>query len=401
MIVISFTRAPRPPRPVARTGRPTDGGVRGMTLSAQIGLTARDARSRRSSSTCRPGELLALLGPNGAGKSTVLRCLAGLAPIDTGSIVIDGARRRRPGDRHARRAEDRPIGFVFQNYLLFDHMSVLENVAFGLRARKTPKADARRTAREWLDRVGLAEYADQRPRALSGGQAQRVALARALATSPRLLLLDEPLAALDVGTRASVRRDLRRHLETFDGMRLLVTHDPVDAYALADRVAILDAGRIVQVGHARRGHRPSAVALRRRPGRGQPGRRRRRRTVSSPPASGAHVVIADAVPGPSFAMIRPHSVALFAPHASRARVPATPGAAPSPTSTGSATASGRHRRRAPAHRRDHRRRARRPRRCGPATTSPRPSKRPTSRCTRHELRPPWARCDDGEIGTND
>ena len=127
------------------------------------------------------GELLALLGPNGAGKSTVLRCLAGLAPIDTGPIVIDGLVVDDPATDTLVEAEDRPIGFVFQNYLLFDHMSVLENVAFGLRARKTPKSDARRTAREWLDRVGLAEYADQRPRALSGGQAQRVALARALA----------------------------------------------------------------------------------------------------------------------------------------------------------------------------------------------------------------------------
>ncbi len=218
-----------------------------MTLSAQIGLQL-GTLDLEVDLDVQAGELLALLGPNGAGKSTVLRCLAGLAPIDTGSIVIDGLVVDDPATDTLVEAEDRPIGFVFQNYLLFDHMSVLENVAFGLRARKTQKSDARRTAREWLDRVGLTEYADQRPRALSGGQAQRVALARALATSPRLLLLDEPLAALDAGTRASVRRDLRRHLETFDGMRLLVTHDPVDAYALADRVAILDAGRVVQVG---------------------------------------------------------------------------------------------------------------------------------------------------------
>jgi molybdate transport system ATP-binding protein len=189
-------------------------------------------------------------------------------------------------------------------------MSVLENVAYGLRARSTPKTEARRLAREWLERVGLAEYADQRPRALSGGQAQRAALARALATNPRLLLLDEPLAALDASTRSSVRRDLRHHLETFDGMRLLVTHDPVDAYALADRVAILDAGRIVQVGtladvtaHPRSRYVADLVGVNLVTG-----------TVADgvmTTDSGAHVVIADALPGPSFAVIRPHSIALL------------------------------------------------------------------------------------------
>ncbi len=195
-----------------------------------------------------PGELLALLGPNGAGKSTVLRCLAGLEPIDSGRIDVDGVTFDDPVAGVFIDPEHRPIGFVFQDYLLFANMTVLENVAFGLRARKVPKQQARATARTWVERVGLGDYADERPAALSGGQAQRAALARALATDPRVLLLDEPLAALDAGTRTSVRRDLRRHLETFDGMRILVTHDPVDAYALADRVAILDAGRIVQVG---------------------------------------------------------------------------------------------------------------------------------------------------------
>jgi molybdate transport system ATP-binding protein len=188
-------------------------------------------------------------------------------------------------------------------------MSVLENVAYGLRARKTPKVEARRSAREWLERVGLADYADQRPRALSGGQAQRAALARALATNPRLLLLDEPLAALDAGTRGSVRRDLRQHLETFDGMRILVTHDPVDAYALADRVAILDAGRIVQVGtlaevtaHPRSRYVADLVGVNLVTGNVTDG------VLTT--AAGAHVVIADALPGSSFAVIRPPSIAL-------------------------------------------------------------------------------------------
>ena len=137
---------------------------------------------------------------------------------------------------------------MFQDYLLFANLSALENVAFGLRARGVGKAEARQRATAWLERIGLADHATNKPSALSGGQAQRVALARALATDPRLLLLDEPLAALDAGTRGEVRRDLRRHLQSFDGMRIMVTHDPVDAYALADRVAVMDAGRIIQLG---------------------------------------------------------------------------------------------------------------------------------------------------------
>ena len=146
-----------------------------------------------------------------------------------------------------------------------------ENVAFGLRARGTPKLEARRRADEWLERVGLGDHASHRPRALSGGQAQRVALARALATDPRLLLLDEPLGrARRRNPQAECRRDLRRHLESFDGMRVLVTHDPVDAYALADRVAILDAGRDRPDRNDQRGHRASPIALRRRPRRHQP-----------------------------------------------------------------------------------------------------------------------------------
>ena len=279
-----------------------------MTLSAQIGLRL-GTLDLRADLDVNPGELLALLGPNGAGKSTVLRSLAGLVPIDDGRIAVDEIVVDEPASDTFVEPEDRPIGFVFQDYLLFEHMTVLENVAYGLRARKTPKADARATAREWIDRVGLAEYADQRPRSLSGGQAQRAALARALATNPRLLLLDEPLAALDAGTRGSVRRDLRRHLETFDGMRILVTHDPVDAYALADRVAILDSGRIVQIGtlaevtaHPRSRYVADLVGVNLVAGVVADG-------VLATDA-GAHVVIADALPGLSFAVIRPHSIAL-------------------------------------------------------------------------------------------
>ena len=188
------------------------------------------------------GEVLALLGPNGAGKSSALRALAGLLPLTAGHVLLDG-------EDHARTpVERRPIGMVFQDYLLFRHMSALDNVAFGPRCRGESRSRARARAAELLDHMGLAGYARARPRSLSGGQAQRVALARALAVRPRLLLLDEPMAALDVGTRAHVRGRLRRLLEEFDGVTVLVTHDPLDAMVLADRIAVLEEGRVVQEG---------------------------------------------------------------------------------------------------------------------------------------------------------
>jgi molybdate transport system ATP-binding protein len=140
------------------------------------------------------------------------------------------------------------MGMVFQDHLLFPRQSALDNVAFGLRARGASKAAARHAARAWLDRFDLTDHAGALPRTLSGGQSQRVALARALATEPRLLLLDEPLAALDASTRLRVRTELRRHLATFAGARLLVTHDPLDAIVLADRLVILEAGRVTQTG---------------------------------------------------------------------------------------------------------------------------------------------------------
>jgi molybdate transport system ATP-binding protein len=144
--------------------------------------------------------------------------------------------------------ERRPIGVVFQDYLLFPHLSAIENVAFGLRARGVPGREAHARAGSWLDRLGLAEHAGARPRALSGGQAQRIALARALAIDPRLLLLDEPLAALDASARGDVRRDLKRHLASFAGIRIVITHDPLEAVALADRLVILERGCVVQTG---------------------------------------------------------------------------------------------------------------------------------------------------------
>jgi molybdate transport system ATP-binding protein len=196
----------------------------------------------------RPGEVVALLGPNGAGKSTVLRLLAGLLALDGGRIALDDRLLDDPGAGVWVPAEQRPVGLVFQDYRLFPTLTVRDNVAFGLRARGVSRAEANRRADELLSSFGLAALARQKPAALSGGQAQRTALARALAVRPRLLLLDEPLAALDAGTRGQVRRDLRDLLADFDGMRVLVTHDPIDAHSLAHRVVVIEGGAVVQHG---------------------------------------------------------------------------------------------------------------------------------------------------------
>ena len=193
-------------------------------------------------------QVVAVLGPNGAGKTTLLQALAGLRALQHGRVVLDGEVLEDTGTGIRRAPEERPVAVVFQDYLLFPHLTAVENVAFGLRCRGMGRSQARGRAREWLDELGLADRADARPGELSGGQAQRVALARALATEPRLLLLDEPLSALDVSTRAEVRRDLRRHLASFPGVRLVVTHDPLEAMALADVLVVLEGGRLVQSG---------------------------------------------------------------------------------------------------------------------------------------------------------
>ena len=208
-----------------------------------------------------PGRITAILGPNGSGKTTLLNALAGLRPIDHGRIVIgdtvvdDGTLWVPP--------EERRVGVVFQDFLLFPHLSVLDNVAFGPRSRGM--TDPRGRAAQWLDRLGVGSMADRRPASLSGGQAQRVAMARALAVEPELLLLDEPLAALDVATRLDVRRELRAHLSTFEGVTLMVTHDPLDAVVLADDIVVLEDGRVTQRGSvddvSRRPASPYAAAL--------------------------------------------------------------------------------------------------------------------------------------------
>jgi molybdate transport system ATP-binding protein len=193
-------------------------------------------------------EVVAVLGPNGAGKTTVLRALAGLERLDQGVITIDGRQVDHPATGSFVPPEKRPVGMVMQDYLLFPHLSLLENVAFGPRSQGTPRAPAREQAQHWLDRVKVGELSHRKPRAVSGGQAQRAALARALATEPRLLLLDEPFAALDVGSRIVMRRDLRTHLSEFEGATVVVTHDALDVLALADRVVVLEGGSVAQAG---------------------------------------------------------------------------------------------------------------------------------------------------------
>ncbi|MFD0265615.1 ABC transporter permease [Streptomyces sp. NPDC127106] len=187
-----------------------------------------------------PGTTIAVVGENGAGKTTLLRALLGLTPRAHAELRL-GA-----DDVTALPPHRRQVAWVPQDGALFPHLSALANTAYGLRARRVPRAEARREARLWLDRLGVGHLAHRKPGQLSGGQAQRVALARALAARPRLLLLDEPLASLDQATRAHVRHMLRTHLAGFGGVCLIVTHDPVEAVSLADRVLVLAEGRALQ-----------------------------------------------------------------------------------------------------------------------------------------------------------
>ena len=194
------------------------------------------------------GTTVALLGPNGAGKSTALAAIAGLLPIDTGRIALNGVILDDPGAGVFVPADERKVGVVFQDYLLFPHLSVLQNVAFGLSSRRVPRDEALTRAREWVQRLGLQTLEQRRPGDLSGGQAQRVALARALVAGPDLLLLDEPLSALDVTTRTELRHTLAEHLDAFAGPRLLITHDPTEAFLLADDIHIIEEGSVTQRG---------------------------------------------------------------------------------------------------------------------------------------------------------
>ena len=211
-----------------------------MSLAAQLRVE-RGAFGLELELAVEPGRTLALVGPNGAGKSTALGAIAGLVP-NAGTV--------RVGDRVLDElpVEQRRVGYVFQDYLLFPHLTVLENVAFGPRATGMPRARAREAASAWLARLDLAALAQRRPAQLSGGQAQRVALARALATDPDVLLLDEPLAALDVEIRADVRAELATHLADYAGLTIVVTHSLADVAALAHDVIVLERGKATQRG---------------------------------------------------------------------------------------------------------------------------------------------------------
>jgi molybdate transport system ATP-binding protein len=280
-----------------------------LTLDAEV-LVRRGGLTVEVALRVAEGEVLAVLGPNGAGKSTLLRVLAGLLPPEGGRVVVAGAVWDDVAAGVHVPAHRRALGMVFQDHLLFPHLSVVDNVAFGLRSRGVRTAAARAAAGEWLGRVGLDGLADRRPGQLSGGQAQRAALARALVWDPTLLLLDEPLSALDARTRLTVRAELRRHLGDFGGRTVLVTHDPVDAMALADRVVVVEDGRVVQEGtpahisrHPRTDYVARLVGLSLLPGTGDG------RVVRLD--GGGVVAVAEEVAGPVFAAVRPESVALY------------------------------------------------------------------------------------------
>lgn len=249
-------------------------------------------------------EVVAVVGPNGAGKTTLLRALAGLVPIDRGRITL-GARAI-----DGLPPEERPVAVVFQDFRLFPHLSALDNVAYGLRAHGAGRTHARGDAAGWLDRVGLDRgHHGSRPARLSAGQAQRVALARALATAPALLLLDEPLSAVDAGAKGELRRLLREQLATVAAVRLVVTHDPVDAMALADRLVVVEHGRVTQEGpivdvttRPRSAWVAKLVGLNLFRGRVDGGH------LVLP--QGGELIVATDVRGPAFALVHPHAVAV-------------------------------------------------------------------------------------------
>ena len=223
--------------------------VSGAGAALDVGATVQvGSFSLTVSFEARPGEVIGVLGPNGAGKTTLLRTLAGLNQICAGRIRLGDTALDDAVNGSFVRAEQRPVSLLFQDYRLFPHLSVRDNVAFAPRCRGLSRRAARRTADHWLERLDLAPLSNRKPRDLSGGQAQRVGLARALAAEPSLLLLDEPLAALDARSKLEIRAELRRYLSEFAGPTLIVTHDPLEAMVLTDRLIVLEDGRVVQVG---------------------------------------------------------------------------------------------------------------------------------------------------------
>jgi molybdate transport system ATP-binding protein len=217
------------------------------SLSAAVAVQ-RGAFRLAAEVAAEPGETLGLLGPNGSGKSTLVAALAGIVPLERGEVRVGSSLWESTARRRRLRPQARSVGVVFQGLLLFPALSAIDNVAYGLRARGVRRAQARARARDLMERLDIAHLAHRAPATLSGGEAQRVALARALVTEPDLLLLDEPLSALDVAKRSEARRALRQALDDFGGVKLLVTHEPLEAMALSDRLIILEAGRVVQSG---------------------------------------------------------------------------------------------------------------------------------------------------------
>ncbi|MCP4893269.1 MAG: ABC transporter ATP-binding protein [Actinomycetales bacterium] len=213
-----------------------------MSVTARIVTSVGDFHLN-AQLACAPGETVALLGPNGAGKSMIVKAIAGLQPIERGCIRIDSTPVDEPASTTFIPPEHRRVGVVFQDYLLFPHMSVRQNIEFGPRNLKVTG-----TTQPWIERLDLTELLERKPAQLSGGQSQRVAIARALATNPRALLLDEPLAALDAATKQEVRGQLRHFLTDFEHGTILVTHDPLDALVLADRIVVVEDGRVTQQG---------------------------------------------------------------------------------------------------------------------------------------------------------
>lgn len=280
-----------------------------MSLDASFSLQ-RGAFSLSVTLQVADGETLALLGPNGAGKSTTLRALAGLHPIDHGYVRMDGEVIDDGDPAMSTSPEDRDVGLVFQDNLLFEHLNARDNIAYGLRCRGLTPRLARAAADTWLERVDLPGRGAARPAELSGGQAQRVALARALATKPRLLLLDEPLAAADASARLALRRTLRTQLRTFAPTCVVVAHDLDDALALADRIAVLEGGRVVQCGSIDElGQRPASRYVADLIGlncfRGEC------RDNEIVVESGASIYVAASQDGPVIATLHPRAVALF------------------------------------------------------------------------------------------